>query len=257
MLRVVFCAGLLAGTAAWGADVLSAEANLRKAQALVEAGAAPRAALQAAERELQDARDEELLRRTLYASEVGVAEVPAMLRAAAGLRERASQTLAEQQKLVAEGVAPAATMGKPKQELAYAERQAELAQSRAKVVEELAEMAAREADLADEREQARAAWFEGKGTLTEQEFVYVEEKFLEEEGRPLPVSARGASALHRSLGFDHRNRYDVALNPDQAEGRWLTGLLDRLRIPYIVFRAAVAGKSTGAHIHVGLPSPRE
>jgi hypothetical protein len=257
MLRVVFCAGLLAATAAWGADVLSAEANLRKTQALVEAGAAPRAALQAAERELQDARDEELLHRTLYANEVGLADVPAMLRAATGLRERASQTLAEQQKLVAEGVAPAGTMEKPKQELAYSERQVELAQSRAKVVEELAEMATREAELADQREQARAAWFEGKGTLTEQEFVYVEEKFLEEEGRPLPVSARGASAVHRSLGFDHRNRYDVALNPDQPEGRWLTGLLDRLRIPYIVFRAAVAGKSTGAHIHVGLPSPRE
>jgi hypothetical protein len=257
MLRVVFCAGLLAATAAWGADVLSAEANLRKTQALVEAGAAPRAALQAAERELQDARDEELLHRTLYANEVGLADVPAMLRAATGLRERASETLAEQQKLVAEGVAPAATMEKPKQELAYAERQAELAQSRAKVVEELAEMAAREADLAEQREQARAAWFEGKGTLTEQEFVYVEEKFLEQQGKPLPVSARGASAVHRSLGFDHRNRYDVALNPDQPEGRWLTALLDRLRIPYIVFRAAVAGKSTGAHIHIGLPSPRE
>jgi hypothetical protein len=258
MVRVVLCAGLLAACAVAGrADVLSAEANLRKAQALVEAGAAPRAALQAAERELQDARDEELLRRTLYASEVSLADVPAMLRAVTGLRERATQTLAEQQKLVAEGVAAAPTLEKPMQDLAFAERQAELAQSRAKVVEELAEMATREAELADQREQARAAWFEGKGTLTEQEFVYVEEKFLEEQGRPLPVSARGASAVHHSLGFDHRNRYDVALNPDEPEGRWLRGLLDRLRIPYIAFRTAVAGKSTGAHIHVGLPSPRE
>jgi hypothetical protein len=62
--------------------------------------------------------------------------------------------------------------------------------------------------------------------------------------------------VHRSLGFDHRDRVDVALNPDQTEGRWLMSLLDRLSVPYIAFRHAVAGRATGAHIHIGLPSPR-
>ena len=257
MLRAALCCWLAAAVAAWGADVLSAEANLRRVQGLVDAGAAPRTALLAAERELADARDEELLRRTLYASEVSLDEVRQMLRAASGLRERASQALEGQQELVREGISPAAALEKPRQQLAYAERQWELAQSRARIVEEIGEMARREAELAERREHELAAWFEGKGTLTEQEFIYVEEKFLEEQGKPLPVSARGMSLAHRTLGFDHRNRYDVALNPDQAEGRWLIRLLDRLRIPYIAFRSAVTGKSTGAHIHVGLPSPRE
>ena len=56
------------------------------------------------------------------------------------------------------------------------------------------------------------------------------------------------------MGFDHRERFDVAINPDQEEGRWLMRLLDRLRVPYIAFRRAVAGRATGAHIHIGLPS---
>jgi hypothetical protein len=256
MWRVLVCVLFAAAGMADGADVPSAEANLRRVEALVAAGAAPRAALHAAERELQNARDEELLRRTLYSSNIALESVAEMLRAASGIRDRAAAALAAQEELVAEGIAAAQTLDKPRQELAYAERQWELTRSRARLVEELAEMARREAELAERRNQELAQRFEGKGTLTEAEFLYVEKQFFAEHGRELPVSARGATALHRSLGFDHRERYDVALNPDQEEGRWLLRTLDRLRIPYIAYRGAVEGKSTGAHIHVGLPSPR-
>jgi hypothetical protein len=70
------------------------------------------------------------------------------------------------------------------------------------------------------------------------------------------VSARGATATHRALGFDHRGRVDIALNPDQREGVWLLNYLKRLKIPYYAFRAAVRGKATAPHIHLGPPSLR-
>ncbi len=249
---------LATGVCLRGADVSSAEANLRRVQALVQAGAAPRSALKAAQEQLRDARNEQVLRRTLYSGNVAPQDVSEMVRAAGELRARAGENLAAQEKLAAAGVVPAGSTQKWREDQAFAEQQWELAQSRAKLVEELAEMARREADL---EEQGRAdldlaILSAGNGTLTGQDFFRVEAAFFEQFSHPLPVSARGETAVHRSLGFDHRERFDVALNPDQEEGRWLMRLLERLRVPYIAYRRAVAGKATGTHIHVGLPSPR-
>jgi hypothetical protein len=49
---------------------------------------------------------------------------------------------------------------------------------------------------------------------------------------------------------------DVALNPDQREGIWLLKYLKKTKIPYYAFRAAVRGKATAPHIHLGPPSLR-
>ncbi|MGH7365174.1 MAG: hypothetical protein ACREK9_02085 [Candidatus Rokuibacteriota bacterium] len=80
--------------------------------------------------------------------------------------------------------------------------------------------------------------------------------FLARFGRALPISAFGQTTLHDRMGFDHRNALDVALHPDSPEGR---SLLDHLRasgIPFIAVWAAIPGSASGAHIHVGQPSPR-
>ena len=98
--------------------------------------------------------------------------------------------------------------------------------------------------------------YEGDGVLTPLSFFKVEIAFAEHFGKPLPVSARGDTAVHRAMGFDHRGRVDVALNPDQPEGVWLREYLAAQHIPYFAFRQAVAGKATGAHIHVGPMSTR-
>ncbi|HEY7141462.1 MAG TPA: hypothetical protein VIE44_15265, partial [Methylomirabilota bacterium] len=69
-------------------------------------------------------------------------------------------------------------------------------------------------------------------------------------------SAMGQTPLHDRLGFDHRNAVDIAVHPDSNEGH---ALLDHLRsrgTPFLAFRGPVAGASTGAHVHVGAPSPR-
>jgi hypothetical protein len=79
--------------------------------------------------------------------------------------------------------------------------------------------------------------------------------FAQTFGRPLPISAYGQTATHDHLQFDHRAAVDVALHPDSKEGRTLIAYLRQNGIPFIAFRTAVAGSATGAHIHVGKPSP--
>jgi len=237
------------------ADVPAAEANLRRVEALVDAGAAPRSALQAARKQLQDARNDHILQQTLYSGNVAPEQTSEMLRAATELRASAAEALAAQQKLLAEGVLAPKALERWRQDLALAEQQLELAHSRAKLVAELAEMAGREAEWEALAELELAVRFAGKGALSERDFAGIESAFQSQFARSLPVSARGATAVHRSMGFNHRERFDVALNPDQEEGRWLIHLLKRLQVPYIAFRRAATGRSTGAHIHIGPPSP--
>lgn len=79
--------------------------------------------------------------------------------------------------------------------------------------------------------------------------------FFQNFGRSLPVSAYGQTGIHDRLQFDHRDALDVALHPDSQEGRILMSHLRQNRIPFIAFRNAVRGSSTGAHIHIGRPSP--
>jgi hypothetical protein len=75
-------------------------------------------------------------------------------------------------------------------------------------------------------------------------------------GHPMPVSAMGQSLTHDRMGFDHRDAVDVAVSPDSAEGRGLMAYLRRAGIPFLAFRGKVPSMSTGAHIHIGRPSPR-
>jgi hypothetical protein len=84
----------------------------------------------------------------------------------------------------------------------------------------------------------------------------IEEFFVETFGRALPISALGQTATHDRLRFDHRDAMDVALHPDSKEGQSLLNHLRQAGIPFIAFRNAVPGTSTGAHIHIGKPSPR-
>lgn len=83
----------------------------------------------------------------------------------------------------------------------------------------------------------------------------IEAFFTQTFGRGLPISAYGQTPTHDRLRFDHRNAMDVALHPDSAEGQSLLSYLRRSGIPFIAFRNAVAGAATGAHIHIGHPSP--
>lgn len=84
----------------------------------------------------------------------------------------------------------------------------------------------------------------------------VQQFFSTKFGRPLPTSTIGQSATHNRMGWDHRHAVDVGLHPDSAEGRALIAYLQSQGIPFLAFRGAVPGVSTGPHIHIGSPSHR-
>jgi hypothetical protein len=95
-----------------------------------------------------------------------------------------------------------------------------------------------------------AAWSLKAGTAKLQEF------FLARFGRPLPISSYGQTPLHDRMGLDHRDALDVAVHPDSPEGKALMNHLRATGIPFIAAWTAVPGATSGAHIHVGQPSPR-
>lgn len=95
-----------------------------------------------------------------------------------------------------------------------------------------------------------AAWSLKEGAARLEQF------FAARFRRPLPVSAYGQTPLHDRLGFDHREALDVAVHPDSPEGRTLMEYLRAAGIPFIAAGGVVPGSASGAHIHVGQPSPR-
>lgn len=84
----------------------------------------------------------------------------------------------------------------------------------------------------------------------------VQQFFSKTFGRPLPTSTIGQSVTHNRMGWDHRNAVDVGLHPDSNEGRALIAYLQNAGIPFLAFRGAIPGVSTGPHIHIGSPSQR-
>ena len=94
------------------------------------------------------------------------------------------------------------------------------------------------------------AWSLGQGTRGIKRF------FQARFGRSLPISAYGQTPLHDRMGFDHRNALDVAVHPDSPEGRALMEHLRAQGIPFISAWGPIPGAASGAHVHIGQPSPR-
>lgn len=236
--------------------------ELDKIRELVAAGALPRNRLLEAEEAQADARDAEILRRTLYGTfkieDMTEEQCDEMVAAARRQYDRQVHVVERSKTLIAADALPRTSIQVDLEELEFRRKTVELTESRARLLKELASLARAEAD--DESGPAAggpvAQRYDGNGLFSEFQFRKVEQSFLRQFGHLLPVSAHGMTAVHRALGFDHRDRVDVALSPDQPEGRWLRGYLESQKIPYFAFRAAVPGKATAAHIHIGPPSGR-
>ena len=117
-------------------------------------------------------------------------------------------------------------------------------------------MARAEQRFKELEEEELAYYSEGSVTFWERDLPSIDAIFFQQFGVALPISAQGETEVHRSLGFDHRDRVDVALHPDDEAGFFLISLLETWGIPYIAFRSAVPGQSTGAHVHIGPRSER-
>jgi hypothetical protein len=243
---------VLLGTArSQTAEPVKTEAEMERVRALVDAGALPRRAISEADLTLQKSRLVETLQKTLIKRELTPEELPAMLEAATRLRDLAREQLDRTRRHVEAGALPVNRLGVDIEQADQADRQYELAQARAKLVRELAAMARAESRLTELEEEQLAFVSDGGDPFWDDDIAAVDEAFYETFGVPLPISADGYTALHEALGFDHTGRLDVPVHPDDPEGLFLIELLETWDIPYIAFRSAVPGQSTGPHIHIG------
>jgi hypothetical protein len=240
--------------------VQRAQQEVDRVARLVEQGGLAKASLDKAEAALVDARDAAVLAQTLYGS-VTVDDLNEelssnMVASATRRLDRQKEQVEQTRKLVDAGVAPRTSLTPLLEELDSRRKTLDLAMSRADMWRHLTEMARAEQALHDAQSDAPPA-IAGAGVMpVGQTLKNIEAAYENQFGKPLPISANGETRLHRSLGFDHRGRVDVALNPDQSEGQWLRRLLEDSGIPYLAFRGFVPGKATGAHIHIGPPSSR-
>jgi hypothetical protein len=163
------------------------------------------------------------------------------------------------------GLVPKQNLVAPTEEQASAQASYDLTLSRKELIHQVAEMARIEQQIVEPPEAGAAVAvgtppvverFDGHGSFTAADFYRVKDAFEQQFHKMLPISADGETAVHRALGFDHRDRVDVALFPDTPEGTWLRHYLEASAIPYYAFRSLVLGKATAAHIHIGPPSNR-
>lgn len=262
-----FSIGALASVGLYAQNVDMTELKrmeVDRLRVMAESGSIPRARLDQAQAELADSEDNAILRRTLYGTlrveDFTKEQSELMVRAAQRLVDRQNERYQRMKDLVEEGVVARVSLTAMLEDLEYRKKALDLANFRAKLVEELSEQANAEGEL-DEAAPLLGPRrvierFDGMGIFRETDFIRISTAFQRQFGRTLPVSAKGDTALHRSLGFDHRGRVDIALNPDQREGAWLRSYLQKARLPYYAFRAAVRGKATAPHIHLGPPSAR-
>ncbi len=243
-----------------------AQQDVTRLRELVALGAIAPARLQDAEQKIGDAQDDQILHRTLYGpltvDQLTEDQLSQMVLAAKRRVARQSAKIERMQKLVEAGVLARGEVSPLEEELTSRRLTVQLAKSRAALLGELAEIARRE--LAVEQSEDAAGQvdlpvmehFSGDGRFTPAELKSINRAFQKKFNKILPISANGETSLHRALGFDHRGRVDVAVNPDQREGVWLRSYLESNEIPYYAFRSAVHGRATGAHIHIGPGSTR-
>jgi hypothetical protein len=211
-----------------------------------------------------DAVDTELVRKLLNTKNLSEDLTNVLIRAAGRRFVRRQAAYAEAEQAVAAGRSQAATLEPLRREVELARKVCDFAESAGRSSSVLTAMAMAEAEMSKTLTYSPSAMmrlgltdrFNGINTFTDADLKQLDEAFQARFGRPLPVSAKGDSAAHRALGFDHRGRVDVAVSPLQLEGVWLRRYLSDKGITFFAFSSAVRGKATGAHIHIGGASGR-
>jgi hypothetical protein len=245
--------------------VQRAEDEVARIKALVEGGTLARIQLDQAEAKLVDVKDEAILMNTLYGptslQNMTDEQTNAMLAAARRRVDRQEKLVSDRRTLLEAGVLARSELAAFEAELDARKRVLTVAEDRIRTRNDLRAMAdaearfERAARLAADSKQAMLR-YDGNGLFKLSDLRVISAGFEQHFHHVLPVSAVGETLLHESMGLDHRNRADVALNPDSAEGAWLRKLLESLRIPYLAFRSAIAGAATAPHIHIGPGSVR-
>lgn len=259
---------LLMAAVAFAADdspaVTQARQDLEKLRQQVQAGLQPASKLGEAQEAIDDALDAEVLDRTLYGhieiENLSPSEADQMVNAATRRLARTQKKVDHARDLIANGVAAPNFAQESEAELDRRAQALAQAKSRAALLTEAVEIARAETAPSPDK-PLTGIWkpkefVAGDHLLADSDIRDITLSFEKHFHEPLPVSARGMTAVHRALGFDHTGRVDVAVTPDSPEGVWLRKYLESKSIPYYAFRVAIPGKATGAHIHIGPGSTR-
>jgi len=244
--------------------VQRAAADVDRVTALVASGVMARAQLEQAQERQADAQDQALLARILYANtrieDMSDEDASSMIEAAKRRVDRQAGVVAQRQDLLVKGILAKSDLTAAQEELESRKGVYELAIQRVQLLNNLRHMAAAEEQYQRDAQAALARSvmirFDGSGAFDPADLNKIRARYEKHFGATLPISALGQTLVHQAMGLDHRNRVDVALNPDSAEGVWLRSLLQHLNIPYLAFRAAVPGAATAPHIHIGTGSSR-
>jgi hypothetical protein len=238
-----------------------ASRQVERIKALVDTGVEARIRLDAAERDLEDTKDKVILESAipdLHSDEASPSD-DAIVGAAQRRLDRQKAWTEKLRILIESDLAPPSDLIPTATELHS--RESDLASAQARIFAKVEASAARSSHNDEtiplDFEIGKMEHFEGLGTFDEtRDLQAIEKAFEAEFDRPMPISADGETEVHRALGFDHRGRIDVAIDPRAPEGIWLRQYLRSRKIPYYAFTSAVAGKATGAHIHIGPGSNR-
>jgi hypothetical protein len=262
MKFTLFFVLLSALTAQESQTIVNAQHEIERVEWLVKTGALPPAKIAEAQQNLEDAKDQAVLERTLYGrlavEEYTEEQASEMLAAATRRVDRQQEKVNRINKMIALDLVPPSDRIDLEKELSSREDALQQAKVRAALLTEIAAMAHSEAEaiglgsapgLAEEKTP-------GDRLIEPKELKTLTLAFEKHFSEHFPVSARGMTAVHRALGFDHTGRVDVALNPDSPEGIWLREYLNERSIPYYAFRTKIAGKATAPHIHIGPGSTR-
>lgn len=261
-LILLLCASSVYAQGVENPDVARARLEVDRIQGLVQAGALPPVQLDKARENLADVEDGVVLQKYIQQSDLTEDQANELVAAAGRRFDRRRKAFDEAKTLVQTGVAAQISLGTYLQNLDFARKECDLADTRAKLAAQINDMARAEELALPSRTAPPAELprvgerFDGNGVFNPQILERIETAFEARFGHSLPVSADGETAVHRAFGFDHRGRVDVAIHPDQPEGIWLREYLTAHAIPFFAFRQAVPGKATGAHIHLGPVSTR-
>ncbi|MGA3186590.1 MAG: hypothetical protein ABSF22_05705 [Bryobacteraceae bacterium] len=247
----VFLVALCSIKAQESPAVVTARHEMERVEQQITSGALPAAKLADARENLEDALDEAVLEHTLYAriEDFTEPQITQMMDAAQHRVDRQQKKVSKINDLVMADLLPHSESKEPEAELASRTGTLQHARELATLARELAAMAETETRPAEEKTA-------GTRLIEPLELKDLTLAFEKHFSEPFPVSARGMTAFHRALGFDHTGRVDVAVNPDSPEGIWLREYLNIRAIPYYAFRTAIAGKATAPHIHIGPSSTR-
>lgn len=245
--------------------VVRALQDVERTKLLISQGAVPQIRLRKALEDLEIAKDMSILRTSVFSQDLLPEQADQMVQVAQRIVLRRQRSMLETQQLVNSGVlsrseaeAMGADFDRARTELQLAETRARLTQQMAETVRLQKSIASLEFQMESHPDWSGKVYtkYDGSGIFTPSDLQKVSIAFLSHFSHSLPISADGQTAVHRSLGFDHRGRVDVAVSPDQPEGQWLMRFLETNHIPFFAFRMAVPGKATGAHIHIGPQSTR-